>query len=78
MNQLSFASNKLYQEEMLRRAQTERIASSVAPDQPSGAPHAFTAWVGERLIQVGERLTASARASMQNDGGDYILAESAR
>ncbi|MCK6579226.1 MAG: hypothetical protein L6Q98_14100 [Anaerolineae bacterium] len=78
MNQWSFASNKLYQEEMLRRAQTERIASSVSPEPSGGLPHAVAAWVGERLIQVGERLTASARASMQTDGGDYLLAECAR
>ena len=75
MNNWSYTDYKQYETELLRRADDARVASNVAvSDQTDVTPNPVAAWVGERLIQIGERLT-SAPVQKQSD---YAFAENAR
>ena len=80
MNRWSFDTFKHYETEMQRRAQEARIASDAASSaQTTGTPHPIVAWVGERLIEVGERLTSvSAQPELPADCVELHFAESAR
>lgn len=76
MNNLwSYTQHKHQETELIRRAQDERIASNHSSSLATPAPHPVAQWVGEKLIELGTRLTAEpARPSL----GDAFIAETAR
>jgi hypothetical protein len=76
MNQWSYDEHKQYKTELLRRADVARVASDAAvPDHTGVTPHPVAAWVGEKLIQIGERLST---APAQNENSNYVFADNAR
>jgi hypothetical protein len=73
MNNWSYTQHKNQETELLRRAQDERFASANI-NMTSVSPNTLTAWVGERLIEIGTRLTSEpARAN-----SDFTFAEITR
>lgn len=73
MNNWSYTQHKNQETELIRRANDERFASANA-NTPSVLPSGITAWVGERLIEIGTRLTSEPA----NASSDYVFAEITR
>lgn len=73
MNNWSYTQHKNQEIELIRRAQDERFASAnVNTTTVSSKP--LTAWVGERLIELGTRLSSEpVRAT-----GEFAFAEITR
>ena len=75
-NTWSYKQHKHQETELFRRAQGERLASNTSlSDQTNAGANPVAAWVGEKLIEIGSRLTAEPAHSAADN---YLFAENAR